>query len=294
MIMNRIRIYFVAFAGLLALSVSAQTVNYENRYNLLVAQVGPAGVGVETLLDKWQAADSTDRKMLTARFDYYFAKSQSEEVVKKSRKKYLGMDPLLSLKDTTGASVYYFREVFYDDEYFARALKAADKVAALYPDDLDYRFLKANALVAYEKESPDMALAYLSDLIAENESRTRPWNYEGKKMEDSFFSDAMQEYCRTFYTLGSEAAMNVFYNLSKRMYELYPSQVCFLSNMATYHLVAKDDPKTALKLYGKVLKKAKDDETALRNSYVAASKSGNDKLKEKYRQQLVHYGYVRQ
>jgi tetratricopeptide (TPR) repeat protein len=289
----RLKIYVLALAVLAASTLSAQIVNYENRYNLLVSQVGPGGVGVETLLDKWQAADSTSRKMLSARFEYYFAKAQNEQVVKKSQKKYLGMDPLLSLKDSAGVPVYYYREMFYDDEYFAKALKTADKVAALYPDDIDYRFLKANALVAYEKESPDMASAYLSDLITENSSRTRPWNYEGKKMDDGFFQDAMQEYCRTFYTVGSEASMNVFFSLSKRMWELYPSNVCFLSNVATYHLVAKNDPKTALKHYNKVLKKVKDDQTALRNSYVAASKLGNPKLKEKYRQLLIQYGYIK-
>ncbi len=289
----RIKIYILALAMLVATAASAQTLNYENRYNLLVSKVGPAGVGVETLLDKWQAADSTNKQMLSARFEYYFTKSQSEKVVKKAQKKYLGMDPLLSLKDSAGVSVYYYRELFYDDQNFAQALKVADKVADLYPDDIDYRFLKANALVAYEKESPDMASAYLYDLIAENSSRTRPWNYEGKKMDADFFPDAMQEYCRTFYTIGSGVAMNVFFSLSKRLYELYPSQVCFLSNIATYYLVAKDDPKTALKYYNKVLKKAKDDETALRNSYVAASKLKNDKLKEKYRLQLVQYGYVK-
>ena len=294
MIMSKVKIYFIVLLGLLAVSVSAQTVNYENRYKLLVSQVGRAGVGVETLLDKWQAADSTNKNMLSARFEFYFTKSQTEQVVKKSQKKYLGMEPLLSLKDTTGAPVYYFREIFYDDELFAQSLKVADKVALLYPDDLDYRFLKANALIAYEKESPDMAYAYLSDLITENTSRKRPWNYEGKKMDDGFFPDAMQEYCRSFYDLGSEAAMNVFFNLSKRLCELYPSNVYFLTNMATYHLVTKNDPKTALKLYNKVLKKVKDDETALRNSYVAASKLGNDKLKEKYRQQLANYGYIKQ
>ena len=289
----KIKICFMTLALLAAVTVSAQSVNFEKRYDLLVSQVGPGGVGVETLLDKWQAADSTNRKMLSARFEYYFTKAQSEQVVKKPQKKYLGMDPLLSLKDSAGVPVYYYREIFYDDEYFALALKAADKVASLYPDDLDYRFMKANALVAYEKESPDMASAYLYDLIAENTSRTRPWNYEGQKRDDGFFPDAMQEYCRTFYTVGSESAMNVFFSLSKRLCELYPSNVCFLSNMATYYLVAKNDPKTALKHYGKVLKKVKDDETALRNSYVAAGKLGNDKLKEKYRQQLVQYGYVK-
>jgi tetratricopeptide (TPR) repeat protein len=289
----KIKIYFFAFAMLMAVSASAQSVDYENRYRLLVSRVGAGGVGVETVLEKWQAEDSTGRKVLSAWFEYYFTKSQSEQVVKKSQKKYLGMQPLLSLKDTAGVPVYYFQEKFFDDELFAKALKTADKLAALYPDDLDYRFLKANALVAYEKESPDMAYAYLSDLITENATRTRPWNYEGNKMEPEFFPEAMHEYCCSFYDVGGDAAMNVFYKLSERLYEMYPSEVCFLSNMATYHLVSRNDPKTALKIYNKVLKKVKDDQVALRNSYVAASKLGSDKLKEKYHKLLVQYGYTK-
>lgn len=278
---------------LVSMSSNAQSQNFESRYNLLVSQLGPAGVGVETLLTKWEKADSTNKRMLLAKFDYYFAKSQTESIVQKPNKKYLGMDPLFSLKDSSNVSVYYYREVFYDDDLYASALKAADRLISLYPDDLDYRFLKANTLVAYEKESPDMALSYLLDLIRQDVSRVRPWNFEDKKMDPDFLPDAMQEYCRTFYLVGSDSSLDAFYTLSERLYELYPGMVCFLSNMATYHLVAKDDPKTALKYYGKVLKKVKDDETALRNSMVAARKSGNRKLEEKYRQQLVKYGYLK-
>ena len=274
-------------------SLSAQSQNFESRYNLLVSQLGPAGVGIETLLQKWEAADSTDKKMLLAKFDYYFTKSQSEQVVKKSQNKYLGMDPLLSLKDSTGTPVYYYKEVIFDDELFAKALKAADKVASFYPDDLEFRFLKANALIAYEKESPDMATAYLLDLMSQDQSRTRPWNYEGGKQDKDFFPDSMQEYCRTFYTVGGEPAMDTFLSISKRMNELYPDMTCFVSNIATYYLVAKDDPKSALKYYGKVLKKVKDDEVALRNACIAARKAGNRKLEQKYQQMLRQYGYVK-
>ena len=274
-------------------SLSAQSQNFESRYNLLVSQLGPAGVGIETLLQKWEAADSTDKKMLLAKFDYYFTKSQSEPVVKKSQNKYLGMDPLLSLKDSTGTPVYYYKEVIFDDELFAKALKAADKVASFYPDDLEFRFLKANALIAYEKESPDMATAYLLDLMSQDQSRTRPWNYEGGKQDKDFFPDSMQEYCRTFYTVGGEPAMDTFLSISKRMNELYPDMTCFVSNIATYYLVAKDDPKSALKYYGKVLKKVKDDEVALRNACIAARKAGNRKLEQKYQQMLRQYGYVK-
>lgn len=276
-----------------SVTLSAQTTDYEKRYNNLIARVGPSGLGVETLLNMWASADSLDRKMLQARFDFYFSKSQAEVVVTKPQKKYLGMDPLLSLTDSLGKSVYYYRELSYDDELFSKALGTAEKLVSLYPDELEYYFLKANALIAYEKENPDMAYAYLSDLIDVDQARKKPWNFEGEKMEKGFFADAMQEYCRTFYTVGSTSSMKAFLHLSERMNKLYPANTYFLSNIATYYLVSENKPKLALKYYNKVLKKVKNDEVALRNSLVAARKIGDAKLEAKYRQQLIDNGYVK-
>ena len=236
--------------------------------------------------------DSLSQNMLLAKFDYYFSKSQSEKIVVKPQNKYLGMDPLLSLQDSLGKKVYYFREISYDDDLFSQALRTAEKLISLYPDELSNCFLKANALVAYEKENPDMAYAYLSDLITSDQSRTRPWNYNGEKMEAGFFPDAMQEYCRTFYTVGTPAARKVFFDLSLLLSKLFPDKLYFVNNIATYYLVQERKPKIALKYYNKVLKKDHDDETALRNCVVAARESGDKKLEEKYRQQLVKCGYT--
>ena len=277
-------IYSIAVLLLATLSLSAQNERFEQRYNLLVSKLGPAGVGIETLLDNWAKADSTDEKLLAARFDYYLIKSRSTEVVKKSTKKYLGMDPLLSLKDSLGADVYYYQDVVYDDELFGKAIHAADRAISLYPDKLEYRFMKANAYISYEKESPDMTLDYLMKLIDTNSKRTQPWNFEGKKSDEAFFQEAMQEYCYSFYLIGSPQAREAFYKLSSRMNELYPDNIAFVNNIGSYYLVAKEDPKTALKYYKKVLKKDPKDLVALQNGVIAARKTGNSKLEAKYRQ----------
>lgn len=276
-------IYSIAALLLVSLSLSAQTERFEQRYNLLVSKLGPAGVGIETLLDNWAKADSTDEKLLAARFDYYLVKSRSNEIVKKSTKKYLGMDPLLSLKDTLGADVYYYQDVVYDDELFGKAIHAADRAISLYPDKLDYRFMKANAYISYEKESPDLTLAYLMDLIDENGKRSKPWHFEGEKSDDAFFQEAMQEYCYSFYLIGSSQSYEAFFKLSEKMNSLYPANLSFINNMGSYYLVAKEDPKTALKYYKKVTKKDSKDLIALQNSVVAARKLGNVKLEAKYR-----------
>ena len=275
----------------MALDLSAQTSEkYEQRYELLLSQFGPAGVGIETVLNKWEAVDSTDAKMLYARFNYLFTKAQTSAVVAKPERKYLGMEPLLTLKDSLGNDVFYYQVNEFDDQLYAQAVKTIDRTISLYPDRLDYRFVKANAYIAYEKESPDMALAYLLDLADRYSDRKGRWTYEGEKVDDSFFADAMQEYCYSFYSIGTSSSMEAFLGLSQKMLQLYPDNTGFLSNIGSYHMLANGDYKTALKYYSKVLKKKPDDYTAIKNSALAARKLNNRKLEIKYLRMLVEHG----
>lgn len=285
MIMKRILLAAaLALAGFAA-SAQSESERYEQRYDMLVSRLGPAGVGVETVLDNWEKVDSTNAKMLLGRFSYLFTKAQTSEIVAKSQKKYLGMEPLLTLKDSLGKDVYYFQQNVFDDELYGRAAKAADKAVSVWPDRLDFRFMKANAYIAYEKESPDMALAYLMDLVDENVRRKGAWQYEGVDIEDGFFEDAMQEYCFSFYTIGSEASRNAFLKLSEKLSKLYPGNPEFINNIGSYYLV-KHEYKTALKYYDKVLKKHPADQTALQNGLIAARRLKNAKLEKKYKDRL--------
>ena len=140
-----------------------------------------------------------------------------------------------------------------------------------------------NALIAYEKESPDMALTYLLDLAQADATRKNSWQYEGEKAEDTFFEEAIQEYCYSFYHIGSPQAREAFYSLSKKMNELHPTNYNYINNIGTYYMVVKEDYKTALKYYNKVLKKNPSDAVALQNCVIAARKLGNTKLEAKYR-----------
>ena len=285
------RIIYAMTAIFMALNLSAQTSEkYEQRYELLLCQFGPAGVGIETVLNKWEAVDSTDAKMLYARFNYLFTKAQTSAVVAKPERKYLGMEPLLTLKDSLGNDVFYYQVNEFDDQLYAQAVKTIDRTISLYPDRLDYRFVKANAYIAYEKESPDMALACLLDLADRYSDRKGRWTYEGEKVDDSFFADAMQEYCYSFYSIGTSSSMEAFLGLSQKMLQLYPDNTGFLSNIGSYHMLANGDYKTALKYYSKVLKKKPDDYTAIKNSALAARKLNNRKLEIKYLRMLVEHG----
>lgn len=284
------RIFMTLAALLTALHMAAQTQDFERRYNLLVSQVGPAGVGIETLINNWAKADQDNDRMLTAKFHYYLTKAQRTEVVTKETKKYLGTDPVLSLKDSTGADVFYFQVLAYDDELFREAINAVDRAIEVYPERLDFRFMKTNAYVSYERESPDIALANLIGLTNDFVKGTEEWTYDGNPADAEFFADAMQEYCISFYTLATPSSYEAFRKLSEVMIGVYPSNMAFLSNIGTYHMLVKDDCKTALKYYNKVLKKNPSDYTAIKNSCLAARKLGNVKMEKKYLTMLAEHG----
>lgn len=282
-------IIFAAALMLLSIAASAQTDRYEQRYELLVSKLGPAGVGVETLINNWEKADSTNSKMLLARFNYLFTKAESTQIVAKQSKKYLGMEPLLSLKDSTGTDMHYYQENFYDDELYGQAMKVVDKAIGIYPEKLDFRFLKANAYIAYEKESPDMARSFLMSLINEAASR-KIWVYGDEPADAAFFSEAMLEYCFSFYSIGSASAMEAFLAISERMSEIDPKNPSFINNIGSYHLLVKEDYKTAAKYYNKVLKSHPGDYTAIKNSVLIARKQKNEKMEKKYLQMLAEHG----
>lgn len=291
--MNRIFIATAVAAMLTAVPSKAQepsSQDFKARYETMVSKLGPAGVGIETLINKWEAAYPEDLEMLTARFSYCFNKAQTTSVEVKDAAKYLGEQPVLTLKDTTGNDINYFQVTSYDDELFGQAQKAIDKAIQVAPDRLDIRFLKTAALIGYEKESPDMALSSLKGLVDYNFTRHPKWEYPGvEKVDDEFFAAAIQEYCYLFFKYGTPTSFEAFRQLSEKMAAYRPSDVLFLDNLGSYYLVVAKDSKAALKYYNKVLKIRPDDMTAIKNAIILARNAKDVKLEKKYLPMMIKY-----
>ncbi len=285
------KIITVAAIALSGIAAHAQTTQEEflDRYNLLVEKLGVTGVGVETLLNKWEAAYPDDTDMLTASFVYYYNKSQTVTTVPRSPSSYLWQKPLLQFKDSLDNPGYYCYDTEFDDEMFGLAQTYAQKVIQAYPDRLENRFAAITALVSYEKESPDMALSELKSLVDYNYTSKPAWTYDDEPADEETFKAGIQEYCYTFFKTATPSSYEAFKSLSEKMLQYNPNDVVFLDNVGSYYYVGKNDSKTAQKYYDKVLNIKADDLTAIQNCVIMARKAKNTKSEKKYLAMLVQY-----
>ena len=288
--MKKLLILSVLLCGTLLAAAQTTKEDYLRRYNNLVERVGTAGVGVETLLDNWAAAYPEDDQQMLARFAFCFARSQSTQVIELDRDRYLGNAPLLPMTDSLGVKHNYFEDTVFDDDLFADALQMIDQAIAAKSWKLDYRFIKANAVLSYEKESPDMALQQLKALVDEHFTRHPAWVYEGvEKIGDEEFCAFMQDYCAAIFRIGSDASAEAFKSLSEHLLKYSKNNPLFMNNIGSYYLVKKDYKKAA-KQYDAVVKKYPSDVTAIRNGLLTARASKDTKMEKKYLALMAKYG----
>ena len=286
------RYILTAALTLLSLCAFAQNASedYQRRFSNLVARVGYDGVGLETLLDSWEAALPEDPYLWQARFLWCFNRAQSVSYIQLDADRYLGKDPVLPYTDSLGQKHNFFEDVQYDPDLFSVAEQAIVKAIQLEPDNLDLRLAKIGSLILYERESPDMAAAELGGLIDYHFISKPKWNYGGSDVTEDDFLGLCQEYLFRFYRLGTPVAAEAFRSLSEKVLKYRPGNPLFMNNVGSYYLVFKKESKTALKYYNKVLKAHPDDLTAIQNCILLARSEKDVKLEKKYLAMMVKYG----
>lgn len=265
MMMKKIAAAALSLLACMALGAQENAADIKAEYERQVRYVGLAGVGVETIINRWEAAAPEDSEVYVARFNYWLSKSAAESVViTRPQKRYLGNDPVMTLKDSLGRDVYYFEDVNYDDEAFGEALKAIDRAIELNPQEISYRFGKITSIMDYEKESPDMTAAEIFSLIDDYQARGEGWTYAGETLTQELFCQGISEYCYRFFRTASPASYEYFLEISEKMNKLYPDEVVFIDNIGSYWQVNGDSRK-ALRYYRKALKIDPEDYAANNN-----------------------------
>lgn len=287
------RLLILSLAAFLPLFASAQEAisqaEFLRRYNNLTERVGPAGLGVETLLNKWEATWPEDPQQYVARFRFCFERCRTSHIEELPADKYLGQPPLLPMTDSLGNKHNYFEIQDFDDDLFADANVAIGQAITLKPWRLDWRMARIDAMIAYEKDKPEMALQELTALVDKHYKEKPVWEFGGMDgVTEEQFRAFMQDYCVVLFRLGTDTSAQAFKNLSQHMLKYCKDEPLFLNNLGSYHLVRKEY-KQARKYYDQVLKKNPGDMMALQNSILMARAMKDAKLEKKYREQMNAY-----
>lgn len=284
------RVLLVLMGALLALQpVSAQlsSAEYKEKYDRQVRAVGYAGLGVETILEHWGNVHPDDPDMLEGRFFFDLTRARSTKMLRSPKAKYMGREPVMTLKDSTGTPVYFYEEEFYADSLFACAIRHLDRAAALRPEEFLYRSHLLNALIAKEKEEPVLSVEELDALIGHDKATRPKWTFRGQATEPEFFADVVQDYCRLYYDIGTPKSYAAMRRISERMIKLYPARLEFQTNMGAYWRTAENNPKKALAVYKKVLAKDKDNYQAAKNGFLTARSIDDRKMQKTCLETLV-------
>lgn len=268
------KLILAAATALFCIGLNAQsTDSYKERYQRLSRILGPAGLGIETVLEEWKAENPDDRDLLKAGFNYYYTKCRKDKVSEmRGRTKYLGKKPVFELKDSTGTKVPYFTDYDITDSLFNIAIENVDKAIKLYPDEIDLRFGKIGALIVRDKENPEAAKQEILSLL-EYDAKTKPaWKDCDTLIAKGEFEEQIQGCLFEIYRIGSSQAYEIFNTVAQKASKLFPTNCLFINDIGSYWLVAKNNPKKAIKYYEKALKINPEDQGAKANIAVAKKK----------------------
>ena len=256
-----IALVFAAFS----VAYAQNAAEFLGRYNSLVKRVGYSGIGVETLIDKWEQADPSDVNQMVARFNFYFDKCRSAVTRIHPEPEYLGAKPAVTLKDSTGANVYYYTEYEYEKEMYDKAMQTLDEALAAGPERLDLCILKVEALMVYEKGKPVLSQEYLKSLVDGTLSGKMVWKDGERTLSKEDFLNEIQALCCEYFALGTPEACKAMKDVSQRVLKYSPRSVEFIDNLGAYCVKVEKNDKKAMKYYRKSLSIEPEDAVARQN-----------------------------
>ena len=233
---KRLSILFLLFACVIYQNMVAQ--NYSALFDKYIVEDDTLKMG--QLIREWEQVSPQDPELYTAKFNYYYIKSLSEEVVlsdtPRDESDYI-------LKDSVGNIAGYMgSQIRLDKDYLNKCYAIIDEGISLYPDRLDMRFGKIYLLGEQENWG-----SFTEEVIktirrsGENNNNWKWTNNEDYSKDLDDFLMSIQNYQLALYHTGNDRLLGNMQQIANEILLLYPDNIMNLTNVAITYMIREED-----------------------------------------------------
>jgi len=267
--------------------VNGQT--FKQQFNDLVSKKDT--LGQQSLLEKWEKADSNDPELFVACFNYYVNKSRNEMITlgqnPKGENVLQIMDQDTNKKEPVG---FIYGDTYYNPEMLSKGFDWINKGIEKHPNRLDMRFGKIymfGQIEDYENFTKEIIKAIEYSSINKNE-----WTWaDSKPLDDpkDFLLSSIQSYQIQLYNTENDDLLDNMKRIAEIILKYYPDHIESLSNLSIVYMIQKQYDK-ALEQLLKAEKLNSKDYIVLNNIAYAYKLKGDKKNAVKYYEMTIKYG----
>lgn len=239
-------------------------------------------------LTAWEKDSQTDPELFTCYFNYYFSKSQSEQISLSTQKPNgEGFELKDSLNQTAG---YLGSQINFNQIEFQKGIDKISKGIELFPNRLDMRFGKIYAFGQIEDWNNFTNEIILSVQYSMTNNNEWTWtNNETRNDGKEFFLSSLQDYQVQLYNTGDDNLLIDIRKIANEVLKYYPNHIESLSNLSITYLLTGEYDKGIDPLL-KAEKLDPKDYIVLSNIAKGYNLKGDKKKAIEYYKKVIEYG----
>ena len=283
---SKFSIFLRFFILCLSASACCNAQNYQNKLKDLYAANDTSAQSL--LLKEWELKSPADPELYIASFNHYMRKSKEEQLALEKTQR--AQASLQRADSTADIAAMYGNQNAFTDYYGDKALEYLQKGILKFPDRLDLRFTRIQALG--QKERYDEYTYDIIQTLEQSNTNKNAWkatNNELIKDPQKFMLGGVQEFVVQLYNTNDYTLLESMRAISQTALKYYPQHIESLSNLSIVYLLKKQYDK-ALDPLLKAEKLAPKDVIVLSNIAKAYTMKEDLENATAYYQLCIKYG----
>lgn len=236
------------------------------------------------ILTQWEKKNPKDAELFVSYFNYYFAKSKTENIVLSQEKP--NSEGFVLTDDKQNTAGYLGLDTSYNQEDIQKGFAKIDKGIKLYPNRLDMRLGKIYVL-GQIKDWETFTNEIIKTIEYSSQNKNH-WDWtENKNLPDAeeTLLSSIQDYQIQLYNTENDALLVNMRTIADAVLKYYPNDIRSYNNKAMSYIILGEYDK-GLEVLLKAEKIAPNDEIVLSNIARVYELKGEKQKEEIYRKKI--------